>query len=105
MNPLIRTARGEGLICLPVHIQGGSTVEGELLRALTRGCVPDNRRLIHTRREDVVATLVPLQREDWTLVLAQSGGQPTVCFPYPGIAIVTAGSEQGAIALRKTVKK
>jgi len=101
MYPLIRTARGKGLVCLPVHIQGWSTVKGKLLGALARGCVPDDRRLVHASREDVVAALVPLQSKDRTLVLSQSRSKSTVGFPNSGVTIVAAGGEQGTIALQK----
>lgn len=93
MDALISTAGCEGLIGLPVHIQGRSVVKSELLSALSGRGVPYDRRFVHSGRENVVAALVPLQRKDWTLVLAESGGQPTVRLPDPGVAVITTRSE------------
>ena len=89
MYLLVRGARGETLLRLPVHVQRRGRVVRELLLALTRGRVPDDRRPaivwlwfycspgnivrspVHSRTQNEVPGLVPLESEDGPLVLAQ----------------------------------
>lgn len=99
MDTLICAARGKRCVRLPIHVQGGCTVEGELLSALSGGGIPNDGGLVHTGGQDVIATFVPLEGEDRTLVLAQSGGQSTIGLPDACIAIITASGQQRTVAL------
>ncbi len=46
-------------------------MEGKLLLVVSRVGVPDDGRLVHSCAEDVISTLVPLERKDGTLMLSQ----------------------------------
>ena len=46
-------------------------MECELLLAVPRGSVPDDRGSVHSRAQYKVSCFVPLQREYWPLVLTQ----------------------------------
>ena len=49
VDALVGAAGGEALVGLPVDVEGGRRVEGELLLVLPRRRVPDDRRPVHAR--------------------------------------------------------
>ena len=91
--------RGEAVFRLPVNIQSWGWVECELLLAVPRGSVPDDRGSVHARAQYKVSCFVPLEREYWPLVLTQrllllaSGG------PDPRIPIITSRGQQIAVTI------
>ena len=70
---IVRTGR-ERRVRLPVHVKSGSRVKGELLFAMARRRIPDDRRSINAGRENIIAFLVPFQGKDRSLVLTQRTG-------------------------------
>ena len=59
MDVHVGGARSEGLVRLPINVQGWCTVERENLFALTRVGVPNYSSLIHSSRQHIVALFVP----------------------------------------------
>ena len=62
VDALVGGARGEADVGLPVDVERRRRVEGELLRAQARRRVPNDRRLVHAGRENVVALQQQQQR-------------------------------------------
>ena len=96
---LVYAAGGETLLGLPVDIERGRGVEGELLLAVPGGRVPDYGRPVHARTQNKVPRLIPLEREDRTLVLTESLLQLACGGPDPGVAVITAGGQQVAVTI------
>lgn len=88
MNLLISAAAGKRRIRLPIDIERWRIMERELLCRFACLSIPDDCRLIDARRKDVVAALVPLERKNWTLVLAESVAEMTLSGPNARVAIV-----------------
>lgn len=104
MNLLIGAAAGKRRVRLPVDVQRGRRMEAKLLRTLAGGRVPDDGRPVDARRQNVVAALVPLERENRTLVLAERRAEAASCRPDACVAVVAAGGQQRSIALKSTNK-
>lgn len=91
MNLLIGAAACERVVSLPVDIECGGVVERELLRGFTAQSVPNDCCLVNARRENVIASFVPLESEDGTFVLAQCVCKSSFGCPDARIAIIRAG--------------
>ena len=96
VDALVRAAGGEAVVRLPVHVQGGSIVERKLLFVAACRRVPDDRRPVHACAQDVVSALVPFERENGSLVLAQGLFQFAARAPDASVAVVGARRQEGA---------
>lgn len=99
VDTLIRGTTGERRIRLPVDVQRWGAVKAELLSALTARRIPNNRCLVDTGAENVVAALIPLQCEYRTLVLTEGGSQSAIGRPDSCVTVVTAGRQESSVAL------
>ena len=52
-------------LTLPIDVEGGRGVERKLLFTLAVGRVPDDCGAVDARAQDILAILVPFQRENW----------------------------------------
>lgn len=97
---LISRTTGERCICLPINVQSRGRMKVKLLGAFAACCIPDNCSLVHSSRQNVVASLVPFQCENGTLVLTQSVRENSFGGPNPGVAVVAASGQKCTIALQ-----
>lgn len=88
MNLLIGAAAGKRRVRLPIYIERWCIMERELLCRFACLSIPDDCRLIDARREDVVAALVPLERKNWTFMLAESVAEMALGGPNACIAVI-----------------
>lgn len=103
MNLLICTATGKGSVCLPIDIECGSIVEGELLMRLSSNSIPNDCCLVNTSRKNIISFLVPFKRKNGAFMLTECICKTTFCCPYTSITIITASCKVCSITLKKII--
>ena len=88
MDDLVGGAGREGGVVFPIHVQRRRLVKGKLLFDLRIRRVPNDRRLVHARRQNVFAVAVPLEGEDGSRVPTQVRNQVAVRRPDARVSVV-----------------